>query len=221
VPSYSRPGAGEEALSGIPLGPSSTPGANGRPEGDPDRNLAGQAGGAASAASLWMRNVTLALVALLVVTAPALLRAGQRALRLRRTRRGPRPAGAAWEELVATVVDLGIPADARGTPRALAALVSGRPAFASPEVAAALIDLRDAVERERYGPDAGGPLPPAVARAGSPPAPMSPLVDALGTVRSALATDAPPADRARATFLPRSLLAGARTGAGRRAPRDA
>jgi transglutaminase-like putative cysteine protease len=221
VPSYSRPGAGEESLSGIPLGPSSTPGANGRPEGDPDRNLAGQAGGAASAASEWMRNGTLALVMLLLVTAPALVRSAQRQLRLRRVRGGPRPAGAAWDELVASAVDLGIPADARGTPRALAALVSGRAAFASPDAAAALVDLRDAVERERYGPDTGGDLPPAVARAGTPPAPASPLIDALGRVRSALAADAPPAERARATFLPRSLLAGARGGVGRRAPRDA
>jgi hypothetical protein len=131
---------------------------------------------------------------------------------LRRVRSGTRPAGAAWEELVASAVDLGVAADARGTPRSLAAAVSGRPAFESDAAASALITLRDAVERERYGPD----RPVDDADDGDREASARRLVDALDAARAALHADAPAAERARATFLPRSLLPSGRSAIGRR-----
>jgi transglutaminase-like putative cysteine protease len=220
VPAYSRPGAGEDRPGAVPLAPSSAPNASGRPEGDPDRALSGQAG-AAAAAGDWMRTGVLVMVALLIVTAPALARGLQRRLRLRRVRSGERSAGAAWEELVASAVDLGIAADARGTPRALAAMVSGRPAFGSEAAASALIALRDAVERERYGPDRAAAEATGDGGDGSRAASARRLADALDTARTALVADAPTADRARATFLPRSLLPNGRTAIGRRPLRGA
>src|SRR5687767_9207395 len=83
---------------------------------------------------------------------PAALRFAQRVTRHRRIRRGERPADAAWDEFVATARDFDVGGDAAETPRALAAHLAERPAFAGDEQRAALIALRDAVERERYGP---------------------------------------------------------------------
>ncbi|HZW41237.1 MAG TPA: DUF3488 and transglutaminase-like domain-containing protein [Agromyces sp.] len=194
VPDYSRPGAGDSDSAPVPSAAPSTPGASGRPELDPDRGLAGQAGGAFGADSWWLRGSLLALFAILLALLPAAVRVGQRVTRRGRIRRRERPADAAWDELVATARDFDAGGEAAETPRALAAHLATRPAFAAEERRDALIALRDAVERERYGPTAEAPV--ADPR----------LLDELALVSTALAEDARPIDRARAMFAPRSLL---------------
>jgi hypothetical protein len=139
-----------------------------------------------------------ALVVLLVLLLPALLRIGQRGSRRRRIARGERPADAAWDEVIATARDLGAGGDDAETARAFTAAVAERAAFADPAARSALFELRDAVERERYGPD--------VAPTVTAPA----LLADLANVRAALVADAPKAVRTRALLAPRSLFDAAR-----------
>ncbi|MEI5583111.1 MULTISPECIES: transglutaminase family protein [unclassified Agromyces] len=223
VPAYSRPNAGEESPGVVPTAPAATPEATGRPEGDPDRLLADQGGGAAGIGTGWLGGAGLAALAVLVVLLPAGIRAGQRAARRRGIRSGASPADAAWRELTATALDFGVEVDERRTARALAAQLAERPGFAASDGdgAAALLRLRDAVERERYGrvlrssatePTAGGPVV-GVSR--------DALAEDLATARSALAADAPAARRVEAVLLPRSLRAAGRALLGRSMPRGA
>ena len=194
VPDYSRPGAGDAGNAPVPSAAPATPGASGRPDLDPDRGLAGQSGGAFGTDSWWLRGGLLALFAIVLALLPAVLRAGQRMTRHGRIRRRERPADAAWDELVATARDFDAGGEAAETPRALAAHLAARPAFAAEKQRDALIALRDAVERERYGPTAEAPV--ADPR----------LLDELALARAALAEDARPVERARARFAPRSLF---------------
>lgn len=212
VPGYSRPGAGDESSGVIPSAPSNTPGASGRPDGDPDRALGGGAGGVTAGAE-WLRGAGIVLLAAAVVLLPAMIRWSVRAGRRRRIRTGSSPADAAWRELAATAVDLGVTVDDRRTARALAGELLARPAFdgdESPDAAAALRRLRDAVERERYARAA--PLDEA-GRAG--------LDDDLAVASSALRADAAAARHVEALLLPRSLRAAGRDVLGRAAPRGA
>ncbi|WP_173924302.1 DUF3488 and transglutaminase-like domain-containing protein [Agromyces sp. Marseille-P2726] len=207
VPDYSRPGAGEEGAPPLPGGATSTPGATGRPDLDPNRGLAGEGEGAiATAGQWWVRGGILTVVVLLLLLTPAVLRVGQRATRIRRIRRGDRPADAAWDELVALTIDLGAGAGDTETAREFAERIRARPAFEDARSREALVRLRDAVERERYGP--GGP-----ARSTDPDA----MVADLATTRSALLGDTARADRARAVLMPRSLFDRARRAIGDRA----
>ena len=207
VPDYSRPGAGEEQAPNVPSAGATTPGASGRPELDPDRNLAGTDGGAiATAGQLWLRMGVLALVVAALLLAPAAIRIGQRRTRIRRIRRGERPADAAWDELVATARDLGAGGGGSETPRAFAARLAERPAVHDAEVGAALLRIRDSVERERYGPTAER----------GDGAPVATLAHDVAAVRSALLADAAAAERVRATLLPASLIDRARTALGER-----
>jgi hypothetical protein len=64
-----------------------------------------------------------------------------------------------------------------------------------------VLRLRDAVERERYGPGDAAPAPEAS---------VETLVDDLETARAALLEDAGGAERARAVLLPHSLFDGVR-----------
>ena len=194
VPDYSRPGAGEERGPSLPSTSTATPGAADRSNLDPDRDLTG--GGSVSAAAagqLWLRGGAVALTVLLLLLVPAAFRASQRLTRLGRVRRGELPADAAWDELVATARDLGVGGGDGETPRGFAARIGEREAFVADATArAALLRLRDAVERERYGPAVG------VAGPG--------LADALVSVRGTLLADASAADRARAILVPLSLF---------------
>jgi transglutaminase-like putative cysteine protease len=194
VPDYSRPGAGEERGPNVPNAATSTPGAGDRSDLDPDRGLAGPAGGViATAGEWWLRGGALALLALVLLLTPAAFRLSQRMSRRGRIRRGERPADAAWDELVATAVDLGAGGGDAETARGFAARIARRQAFAAdPDLQAALLRLRDAVERARYGPARG--------------AVDQQLADDLGAVRSALRSDASAGERARAAFAPRSLF---------------
>ncbi|MBM7505072.1 DUF3488 and DUF4129 domain-containing transglutaminase family protein [Agromyces aurantiacus] len=216
VPGYSRPGADEQSPGLIPSSPSTGPGSTGRPDGDPDRALGGDSG-TVTAASGWVRGGAILVAALVLVLLPAMIRWGARAARRRRIRVGPQPADAAWRELAATAVDLGVAVDDRRTARALAEELAGRPGFAAdpaepgaPSAAASLRRLRDAVERERYAPSA--PLDAAVRGA---------LADDLAIASAALRADAPAARRAEAVLLARSLRSAGRAVLGRGAPRGA
>lgn len=198
VPDYSRPNAGEEQGPNVPNAATSTPGASGRPDLDPDRGLAGGSGNALGAAGdLWLRGGAVLLVVFVLLLTPAALRASQRLTRSGRIRRGERPADAAWDELVATSRDLGAGGGEAETARAFASRIGGRPAFEGDASArSALLRLRDAVERERYGP------------AGRSPGPG--IAEDLVTTRAALRADASATERARALLVPRSLFERAR-----------
>ncbi len=215
VPGYSRLGAGEEAPGVVPTAPSTGPGTTGRPDGDPDRALGDDAAGIVGGTDL-LRGAGIVILAVGLVLLPAGIRWGLRVGRRRRIRNGPMPADAAWREFAATAVDLGVAVDDRQTARALTADLLERPAFAAPGEspdggpAAALQRLRDAVERERYGPP--GPVG-AEERAA--------LGRDLAAVSSALRADATSGRRTEAALLPRSLRAAGRDALGRAVPRGA
>lgn len=202
VPDYSRPGAGEEQAPSVPSSGAATPGSTGRPDLDPNRGLAGEAGDPlAVAGQWWLRGGVFALLAAALLLVPAAMRLGHRRTRLRRIRRGERPADAAWGEFTATARDLGVGGDGTETPRAFAERIAERDAFEDARVRAAVVRLRDAVERERYGPADGPPgLPASVAQ----------LVEDLSVARARLGDDATTAERARAFLLPQSLFDGMR-----------
>ncbi len=211
VPDYSRPGAGQEQAPSVPSGGATTPGASGRPELDPDRNLAGADGGAiATAGQLWMRTGVVALVIAALLLAPAFLRFAQRRTRLRRIRRGERPADAAWDELVSTARDLRAGGADAETPRAFAERTARRDAFEDADLQMALVRLRDAVERDRYGP------PHTELDRDSARERAAALAADLSAVRSALLAEAGAADRIRATLVPASLIDRARKALGER-----
>lgn len=201
VPNYSRPGAGEEGAPPLATSSPATPGASGRPDLDPDRGLAGSAGDPlATAAQSWLRIGVIGFAVALLLLVPAGVRIWQRRTRIRRIHRAERPADAAWDELAATALDLGAGGTGGETPREFAARLATRDEFDDARVRAAMVRLRDAVERERYGRAA---TDRAVAASES-------LIDDLATARAALAADATAAERARAIFTPHSLLDGMR-----------
>lgn len=208
VPDYSRPGAGEEQAPSIASPGAATPGATGRPDLDPGRGLAGDAGDPlAVAGQWWLRGGVFALFVAALLLVPAAVRTGHRRTRLRRIRRGERPADAAWDEFSATARDLGIGGDRSETPRVFAERVAERDAFDDARVRNAVVRLRDAVERERYGPVDGPP---------GPAASVAQLVDDLSVARAALGDDSTTAERTRAFLLPQSLFDGVRRALGDR-----
>ncbi|RXZ67329.1 transglutaminaseTgpA domain-containing protein [Agromyces albus] len=210
VPGYSRPGAGEGTNTPTQSAAPATPGASDRPDVDADRGLAGGTSDPFATNAWWIRggSLTLAVIALLLI--PAAIRAGQRLTRRRRIRAGEWAADAAWEELTATAADLGAGVADVETPRAVAARLGEREAFIAAEPRTALIALRDAVERERYGPAQLGPGTPG-----------QDLLDELSVALAALAADAGPAERLRAALAPRSLFARVRRAFGERPPAGA
>lgn len=202
VPGYSRPGAGDEGAPSLATSSPATPGATGRPDLDPDRGLAGSAGDPlANAAQSWLRVGVIGLGIALLLLVPAGVRVWQRRTRIRRIRHGERPADAAWDEFAATALDLGAGGTGGETPREFASRLATRAGFDDARVRAAVVRLRDAVERERYGRAATTPRADAASES---------LIDDLATARAALAADATGADRARAIFMPHSLLDGMR-----------
>ncbi|MEV1130130.1 DUF3488 and transglutaminase-like domain-containing protein [Agromyces sp. NPDC049794] len=201
VPGYSRPGAGDEGAPPLATSAPATPGSTGRPDLDPDRGLAGPGGDPiATAAQAWLRLGVIGLAVALLLLVPAAVRVAQRQARVRRIRRGERPADAAWDELAATALDLGAGGTGGETPREFATRLVAREEFRDASARAAVMRLRDAVERERYGRVDG---PRADATSDS-------LIVDLAAARSALTADATGVERARAIFLPHSLLDGLR-----------
>ncbi|WP_022891800.1 transglutaminaseTgpA domain-containing protein [Agromyces subbeticus] len=208
VPGYSRPGAGDETGPTLPSAAPSTPGSTGRPELDPDRALSGQSADTLASNAWWQRTVPIALLVVLLLLLPAALRLVQRSARRRNIAKGRRPADAAWDEVIATARDLGTGGDATQTPRAVATAIGERAAFREQAPAAALLSLRDAVERERYGPGNGSAL-------------HDEALEQLSLVRAALIEGATPVERARAALVPRSLFDAARGVLGERPSGDA
>lgn len=122
---------------------------------------------------------------LLALTLPALVRLGVRMRRRNRARGGD--AGAAWQEVRATLVDLQLPASDADTPRTRGAALVERGVEAG-----AVQMLVDAVERASYAPPGTG--------AGD-------LSTALGTVIRELHRSVDARDRIAAVLVPRSLFA--------------
>jgi transglutaminase-like putative cysteine protease len=206
VPDYTRPDAGEEGAPPLAGAATTLPGESGRPDLDPDRGLAGDTGDPiAAAGQWWLRGGIVSLVVLVLLLTPAALRLGQRSARVRRIRRTDRPADAAWDELVATTIDLGAGGGDVETPRAFAQRLAARPGFDDAAARSALLRLRDSVERERYGPGIAAAHRDAET-----------IVTDLATTRAALIADAVGADRVRATLMPRSLFDQARKALGDR-----
>jgi Transglutaminase-like superfamily len=127
------------------------------------------------------------VVLLLLVAAPAVVRAGRRRSRARLILGGD--AAAAWAEVRADAVDLGIPSPDAESPRAFAARLVDAHGVGADDVRL----LRDALEHAIYAeqtvdPDRG----PA-------------LADAVARVRTRLRAKATPVRRLAAVVLPRSL----------------
>src|SRR5262249_27774964 len=142
------------------------------------------------------------LLVLLVGAAPALTRAGQRRRRLRTAGQADpgEAARAAWDELVATTVDLAVPLHPDETPRAVARrLVTELSLQGPPAAGLRLVALGE--ERARYARVAhvDGDLPTAVR-----------------AVRRGLAASRRRRRRMRAALLPPSVLQGARRAMARR-----
>jgi len=197
VPAYTRPQAGQ-----IPTSPATSgglPASAARPDVDLGRGLPSAGTVAAEPVGLiWLRAGEVVLGAIVIVLIPAGVRLAQRTIRRRRIRRGVEPARAAWDEVRATARDLGFGGGESETARAFASRIATRPAFEG-DPGAALAELRNAVERERYGPPGAGGGPPA-----------DELLAAVVVVRDALHADAGAAARARAVLLPASLLSAVR-----------
>ncbi|MRG58722.1 hypothetical protein GE115_02370 [Agromyces sp. CFH 90414] len=204
VPSYTRPDAAQSPLS--PFGPSTSTPQTGRPDLDPERGLsAGPGASAPDPVAAWTRVAALVIAALAIALAPALIRIGQRWSRRRRVRHGPGRAQAAWDEVRATARDLSAGGLETETPRAFAAHIAERPAFDG-DAGAFLAELRNAVERERYGP----PAPSGAAAGGEAGLSTDEILRAMHEVRAALGADAGASARLRARFLPASLIGRAR-----------
>jgi transglutaminase-like putative cysteine protease len=201
VPAYTRPQAGQVPTS--PVQPGRLPVESARPDLDPDRGLAAPGAQVAEpAGQAWLRAGGFALIAVVIVLIPAGLRLAQRLTRRRRMRHGAAPAQAAWDEVRASARDLGAGGAESETARAFTARIASRPAFDG-DAGAALAELRNAIERERYGPP--GEPPPGTVRL-----PAEEFTAAVGTVRAALRADAGAGTRVRAVLLPASLLASVR-----------
>lgn len=127
------------------------------------------------------------MVLLLLVAAPAVVRAGRRRSRAQLILGGD--AAAAWTEIRADAVDLGIPSPDAESPRAFAARLVDAHGVGADDVRL----LRDALEHAIYAEQTVDP-----ARG---PA----LADAVARVRTGLRASATPARRLTAVILPRSL----------------
>ena len=157
VPDYSRPAPATSAGAPVPQSGSAAPSTSGRAEVDPGGGLVGMSGGLSSADSWWLRGGVIALLVAAILLAPAALRAGQRASRARRIVRGERPADAAWDRAHRDGPrSRGRRRHRRHAARGRVADRRARGVRRRRRRRAALIALRDAVERERYGPAARG-----------------------------------------------------------------
>lgn len=162
-----------------------SPAATGGPELERD-DVDGQAVGGDSLRRLDPAPVMLVTaVILVVVLLPGAFRRGVRYVRRRRAARGD--AYAAWTEVRATLVDLGLPVSDAETPRTRGAHLVERGADA-----VAVQRLVGAVERASFARSPGE---------------TGDLSDALRSVLDALGRSVDGRDRVRALLLPRSLVA--------------
>ena len=169
-----------------------TPGATrtDAPQRDDPNGPGGAATGAGAASAQNPVGLLLPLggvVLLLAAAAPATVRAWRRRARAERIREGD--AVAAWTEIRAEAVDLGIRAPDAESPRAFAARLVDLYGVDADDVAL----LRDALERAIYAEE-------------SPDATDGPLrAEAVDRIRRRLRASASPGSRVLATLLPRSL----------------
>jgi hypothetical protein len=141
----------------------------------------------------------LAVVVLVAAGAPAAIR-----VRQRRRRLAGGTAGALWDELTATALDVGVRLQPAWTPRRAArelAEVVARGGDPSGHAADAVSQLARAEEAACYGPRGD---------AGTAPEPGDALRTALRTARHGLLQSAPREVRLRARLWPASLMTGAR-----------
>ncbi|AYF98556.1 transglutaminase TgpA family protein [Protaetiibacter intestinalis] len=189
VPDYGEelvddPTTPEDESSPTPL-PTATTAPDARPDRDESGALPDEQTRQSSPAVAISLAVLAGVIALLAV--PGAFRAVVRARRIRRMRRGPDPAAAAWEELRDTARDFGWSAPDSETPRAFAERL--QPTLG--EDVAALRALRGSVEVSAYGrPDAA-----------------TVSVAELAEVRRAIARTHSLRTRLRVLALPPSLLA--------------
>jgi transglutaminase-like putative cysteine protease len=149
----------------------------------------------------WLLPAGMAIALLVLVAGTP---GGARALR-RRRRMAAGTAGALWDELTATALDVGVHLEPSWTPRRVASELSevvGRGAGASGAAADAVGRLARAEEVACYGPGGNG-------------APEPELAAALDTARRGLVRSASRDVRLRALLWPASLLAEVRSGDGR------
>lgn len=127
VPTYA-----DEATPGVPITPSAEPTPTAKPEPtktpqptaapvDPNTDTTASTGMAGALGWLWGALVILGI--LLLLLAPAAVRAGQRALRLRRLARGHPVVTTGWRELMQSARDLKVDISATATPREAAAVI--------------------------------------------------------------------------------------------------
>ncbi|WP_243064588.1 DUF3488 and transglutaminase-like domain-containing protein [Humibacter sp. RRB41] len=144
------------------------------------------------------------LVVLALLLAPSIVRRRLRARRLASVGNGGGKVSTAWTELRASCLDLGLAVPATETPRVFAGRLRrtwDEAAGAVPDAdaraaaSAALDELIDAVERDRFAPRTGGYADPK-------------LADDVTAVISAVAATAGWARRARALLVPVSLFEG-------------
>jgi len=154
VPTAFAAASGSGGQGEAPTAPSASPTPSASSSADPrglDDPGASQSGGGSALRNVDPTPITFTVLGILIaLLLPALVRMLQRAVRLSRARAGD--AMAAWQELSATMVDLGLPTPAAQTARMRADdLVRKREAPVRE-----LSTLVDAVERTSYAPTASG-----------------------------------------------------------------
>lgn len=205
VPRYA-----DETVPGVPVTPKSdaTPTASPTPTTAPSRSAApltpddSTANSPTNAAALWWLWMVLVGVGIAVLLLlPAVVRAAQRAVRLRRLARGHPAASTGWRELLHTADDLGVRISATATPRDAAAALA-RAAKLERSGENALIAVRELVERQSFARETSVPLLSRAARknvAGE--VAVDCVTEVLGHLRAAAGWRA----RVRATIAPRSV----------------
>ncbi|WP_308465004.1 transglutaminase family protein [Rathayibacter soli] len=191
LPAYTIPGG---ATSSVPNStvPSRSPGA--LAPGPDKTNLSGVPTQTTAAQELGavVSSVLVAIFLLALLLLPAGVRRWQRRSRLRLLRDEWGSPRLAWKELRQSARDLRIAVPDTETPRAFAVRI-GELIDSDPAASAGLESLLEATEREEFGRPGHGMIDPDRA-------------DELRAVLNALATRAPIGVRARALFLPVSLL---------------
>lgn len=185
VPSYA-PLPSANTRTGASAGPSDSAAPTPTPTASTAAPAASREGGASVLGPV-LRGGGIALLIAALLSLPGLLRSGLRRRRLSRLGRdGP---AAAWREVLASALDLGLPTGSGRSPRGIEAVVADQ-VGPSPAARAALARLRAAYERQAYSRD----------RAAATAADVTVVTDALRA-------QAGPVRRLVATVAPRSLLA--------------
>lgn len=152
VPTYA-----DEATPGVPApAPPATPAPTATPTPTPsgaavplDPNNPADPGPNAQGALAWLWISLVVLVIALLLLLPAIVRALQRSIRMRRLARGSPSAGTGWRELLQTADDLGIEIDESDTPRQAARAIVRAGRFGGTEVDS-LGRALDVVERQSF-----------------------------------------------------------------------